>query len=237
VRRITSIDSSRAECLRHALEYDWLATYCETAQGVAFFFDRARLWRSLALVAHPETDPEVWRKVGFTAARQDQQNYKLAVDAYTEAIALTPMNADLYLRRGDAHLALGEQRLQAYQDLRTSRTEKRSSGPHDSMLRPYMHAISDFSKAIELEPDSAVGYNSRGTVHAAIGNETRALADYSNAIDLDPDYVEAYQNRSRSFDRTGDKEKSAADAEKRSRLERFPRLHRRERKLPASVTE
>jgi Flp pilus assembly protein TadD len=86
--------------LRRALEYDWLANGCQTNDGFAFFFDRARLWRSWALVAGPETEPEAWRKVGFAAAWQG--NYQLAVEAFTEAISLSPINSGLYLGRGDA---------------------------------------------------------------------------------------------------------------------------------------
>jgi tetratricopeptide (TPR) repeat protein len=175
--------------LRRALEYDWLANGSQTNEGVAFFFDRARLWRSWALVARPETEPEAWRKVGFTAT--SQENYKLAIEAFTEAISLSPINSGLYLGRGDAYLALGKQQLQAYRYFRTSRIETRPNGPDDSLLRPYALAILDFSKAIELEPGSAVGYNGRGTAHAAMRDETSAISDYRKSIDLDPNYIRA----------------------------------------------
>jgi tetratricopeptide (TPR) repeat protein len=216
VRRITSVGLSRAECLRRALEHERLGDMSPTAAGVALSFDQSRLWRSRALVADPETDPEAWRRVGFTAARQE--DYKLAVDAYTEAIALTPMNSDLYVRRGHAYLALGMQRLQAYQRLRTSRIERRPSREYDCLLHPCTQALSDFSRAIELDPDSAGGYHGRGTVHATMGDDTLALADYSKAIDLDPNCVEAYRGRSSSYDRIGDKDRSAADAAKAKSL-------------------
>ncbi len=102
--------------------------------------------------------------------------------------------------------------------MRTSRIEKRPNGPDDSLLRPYALAILDFSKAIELEPGSAVGYNSRGAAHAAMGDETSALSDYSNAIDLDPNYIRAYENRARSYERLGTNDHSATDAAKAKSL-------------------
>jgi hypothetical protein len=51
MRRMIDISVSRSECLRQAKDYDWLEQNAPTAEGAAFFFDRARLWRSLALVA------------------------------------------------------------------------------------------------------------------------------------------------------------------------------------------
>ena len=236
MRRMTTINASNAECLRRALEYDWLTKHCETNAGAAFFFDRARLWRSLALVAYPELETESWHKLGFTAARQDNGDYKLAIYAYTEAIALTPMNADLYCKRGAAYLALGNRQLQAYQDLRTSRIDKRPIDLNDSLWVPYANAITDFSKAIELAPHSADGYNRRGTVHAAIGDQTRAVSDYCKAIDIDPDYLEAYRNRSASYARLGEREKSAADVERARSLGAVPSLPPTIG-LPQSVTE
>jgi hypothetical protein len=40
--------------MRRAREYDWLARNSPSASGAAYAFDRARLWRSLALVARGE---------------------------------------------------------------------------------------------------------------------------------------------------------------------------------------
>ena len=212
MRRITSIDLSRAECLRRALEYDRLANYNETDVGVAFNFDQARLWRSLALVAHPEAKPEAWYSVGAIAVRQE--SYRLAVDAYTEAIALTPMKPDLYLRRGHAYTALGRQQIEISQGDREGKSATPPGGRPDSQSGYYAHAISDLSQAIHLDLKSAIGYSSRGVVYAAMGDQSRAVTDYTKAIDLDPSYAEAYENRSRSYYRSGDKEKGAADSAK-----------------------
>jgi hypothetical protein len=57
VRRMNFVDLSRAECLRRALEFDRLADISPTVEGAAFGFDQARLWRSRALVAHVEAEP------------------------------------------------------------------------------------------------------------------------------------------------------------------------------------
>jgi hypothetical protein len=58
VRRIVAGTTwPRRECLRRAREYDWLAEHSLTAEGAAYGFDQARLWRSLALVASPKEAP------------------------------------------------------------------------------------------------------------------------------------------------------------------------------------
>lgn len=57
MRRITGTDVSREECLRRALECEWLADGGGSAAGSAYAWDRARLWRSLALVARPAEPP------------------------------------------------------------------------------------------------------------------------------------------------------------------------------------
>jgi hypothetical protein len=50
---MTATDKTREECLRRAWELDWLTENSVSQAGAALAYDRARLWRSLALVALP----------------------------------------------------------------------------------------------------------------------------------------------------------------------------------------
>jgi len=211
MRRITAVGLSRPECLRRAIEYDWLLNNCRTEEAAAFFFDRARLWRSRALVANKEATPDAWYNLGNIAAGHG--NHDLAVEAYTEVLALAPHHRDAHLGRGRACLMLGRQLSQV--------GEAMPSVHVDRQREYYLRAISDFSKAIELDPASADAYNGRGLVHAADGDDIRAIADYSKAIDLAPDYAEAYRNRSRSYLRVGAHNESSADAQKVASLDMF----------------
>jgi tetratricopeptide (TPR) repeat protein len=63
----------------------------------------------------------------------------------------------------------------------------------------FQGAISDFTKAIELNPDFAIGYNDLGTAYAAKGDFEQAIKEYDKSIELFPNYVEAYNNRGKAY--------------------------------------
>jgi len=56
-------------------------------------------------------------------------------------------------------------------------------------------AISDFSKAIELDPDAYAAYVNRGMVYASLGQLDRALADLNEALLIKPRLVEGLDAR------------------------------------------
>ncbi len=56
-------------------------------------------------------------------------------------------------------------------------------------------AAEEFSKAIQLEPKSALLYKYRGDAYRDIEKLPQALSDYDTAIRLDPSYVDAYASR------------------------------------------
>ena len=62
-------------------------------------------------------------------------------------------------------------------------------------LGQYLAAISDYDKAIQLEPDDAEAYYNRGHCEGRVGTILAAISDYDKAIQLEPDLAEAYNNR------------------------------------------
>jgi len=56
-------------------------------------------------------------------------------------------------------------------------------------------AIEYLNSAIQLQPDYAVAYNSRGNAYADLGRFKRAIEDYDQAIRIKPDYAYAFINR------------------------------------------
>jgi protein O-mannosyl-transferase len=56
-------------------------------------------------------------------------------------------------------------------------------------------AMADFSKAIELNPNSSFAFYNRGTAYEDAKKYELAMADYNKAIELNPDFSPAYNNR------------------------------------------
>jgi tetratricopeptide (TPR) repeat protein len=55
-------------------------------------------------------------------------------------------------------------------------------------------AITEFTKAIEINPNNAEAYNARGIVYHYIGKYDQAIADYTKAVQVDPTHNKAYYN-------------------------------------------
>ena len=82
----------------------------------------------------------------------------------------------------------------------------------------YEGAIKDFTKSIELRPNSAKAYYDRGLAHAMMDEIKQAMQDFSRAIELDPTYAKAYFNRGYWKDIMGDVEGALADLLKAKEL-------------------
>ncbi len=62
-------------------------------------------------------------------------------------------------------------------------------------LNQYAQAISDCTKAIELDPKDALAYYNRGIAYAGLRQHAQGVPDFTKAIELDPQFVVAYYNR------------------------------------------
>jgi tetratricopeptide (TPR) repeat protein len=63
----------------------------------------------------------------------------------------------------------------------------------------YDRAITDFTKAIQLDPDFAEAYNNRGDAYIGKDDYDRAIAELNRAINLKPTLVKAYINRACAY--------------------------------------
>lgn len=70
-----------------------------------------------------------------------------------------------------------------------------AQGDYDFEQEKYAQAIADYSRAIELKPNSARAYNNRAYTYMVLENYAAALPDLDRAIALRPDYVNALMNR------------------------------------------
>jgi tetratricopeptide (TPR) repeat protein len=80
-------------------------------------------------------------------------------------------------------------------------------------------AITNYQKAIDLEPAYAEAYYGRGCVRQAEGNLGGALADYTKAVELKPDYAVAYDNRGAIESLKGDLDRALADHSRAVQIE------------------
>jgi len=62
----------------------------------------------------------------------------------------------------------------------------------------YYGAISDFTKAIEINPNLANAYFTRGNAKYNLKDYNGAIADFTKAIEINPNFAKAYNNRGNS---------------------------------------
>ena len=63
----------------------------------------------------------------------------------------------------------------------------------------YDQAISDYTKAIDLNPRDDVAYYNRGVAHAAKGQYDQSIFDCSKAVEINPNFAEAYLGRAVAY--------------------------------------
>ena len=72
-------------------------------------------------------------------------------------------------------------------------------------------SITDFSKAIRLNPRYFEAYFNRGVGYGKNGNTDAAIADFTKAIGMNPGHAEAYYNRGVAYRTKGETDKAIAD--------------------------
>ena len=63
--------------------------------------------------------------------------------------------------------------------------------------KQYYLAISDLTRAIELEPKLTLAYVNRGIAHTNLKEYELGIEDYNRALEIDPKCLVAYNNRFR----------------------------------------
>ena len=89
--------------------------------------------------------------------------------------------------------------------------EAYSKGCEYSKNGNYDQAISEYTKAIEINPNYEQAYGNRGGSYANHGNLPKAISDYTKAIELNPKDVMNYYNRGTVYKDQGDLAQAASD--------------------------
>jgi len=83
----------------------------------------------------------------------------------------------------------------------------------------YNEAITEFTRAIELDPNMAVSYSNRAGSYNEKGEYDLAIADCNKAIELDPRLAMAYSNRACAYNEIGEYDLVIADCNKAIELD------------------
>ncbi|MCZ6701547.1 MAG: tetratricopeptide repeat protein [Ignavibacteria bacterium] len=75
----------------------------------------------------------------------------------------------------------------------------------------YNQAISDFNRALEINPKYAEAYNERGVVYDDKGQYDLAISDYTKAIEINPKLAEVYNNRAFAYYAKGQHDLAISD--------------------------
>ncbi len=128
------------------------------------------------------------------------ENYEQALTVINQAISLVPNNPNHYnekwgvlseLKRYDEGLAAINQAIH----LAPRAAWYGNRGVLYYNQQKYELALSDYSKAIDINPNDALAYNNRGNLYKDLQKYELALSDYSKAIDINPNDALAYNNR------------------------------------------
>jgi tetratricopeptide (TPR) repeat protein len=166
------------------------------------------------LSSNPNTKDEYFKRA---EARRGNSNYKDAIEDYTEMLRLDSGNSIAYLGRGICYECLEEYEL-SNKDY-SSALKIDPTNVNALKLRAFNKltidedregALDDYTKAIEIDPDSWELYNRRAVAHApshfgSVNNPleafSMAIADFLRAIEIDSEkgssigLMTAYESR------------------------------------------
>ncbi len=83
----------------------------------------------------------------------------------------------------------------------------------------YYEVIEALNRSIELKPDDAVAYRSRGYAYRKLGNYQQAIRDFDKAIELEPVDAAAYFGRGIAYGELGNYQQAIRDYDKAIELE------------------
>ena len=123
-------------------------------------------WGVGGVVGRPFKTEKEFRKVGNYWELKDKDN-PLQIHRRVQMLDRNGLIAFIYINRGATYSKLGQ----------------------------CHKAISDYTRAIELNPECALAYYGRGATYVKLGQYHKAISDCTRAIELNPECAEAYYGR------------------------------------------
>ena len=146
-----------------------------------------------ALIAYNVTSGSQLAMVHLKLGRAQRQNEKVddAIQSYTEAIRLSP-SAEVYNDRGIAYFDKQSWELAIDDYTEAIKLDPKFGEALNNRAWTLLKvgrtnaALMDANKAVELLPDKAYAWDTRGHIAEALNNRTQAISDYRKALQLDP---------------------------------------------------
>ncbi len=140
-----------------------------------------------------------------------------AIQLLTEAVVLSPKDANAYTLRGHSYLQAGDS-AKAIEDF----SEAIKLGSKDfyayvgravayRRIRDFPRSIADYNEAIKIRPDHAGAWNNRCFVQAIAGDLNNALADCNESLKLQPNEPNALDSRALVYLKQGKWDLAIAD--------------------------
>ncbi|MGB3511503.1 MAG: tetratricopeptide repeat protein, partial [Microcoleaceae cyanobacterium] len=171
--------------------------------------DQAKEWYIKALNQQPNW-AEIHANLGSLYAQQQQ--WQLAIESYKEAIGIKPNVAGFYRNLGKIWQQIGKIELarncheQAYslEAQYPTALEKLKQGKNFLENGEIGEAITNFQRAIELNPSLTVAYQKLADALVEKGELTEAINYYQKAIKLKPDFWIAHHKLGKIFQEIGE---------------------------------
>jgi tetratricopeptide (TPR) repeat protein len=194
-----------ASCGQSAGDFQNLITQAQQAGSVApsilgSSLDDARLQRAarqpdLCIADYTQALQQFPTLVAAYVGRGDcylngGQNGAAAVHDYTEAILLSPLQADLFVRRAAAYRVIGNMAAAAADYKQAALNPSANDGIQllavDGLvaIADYPDARAVYARALVLDPQSSLLYVAGGDLAIALGNDQLADQDYATALQV-----------------------------------------------------
>ncbi len=143
--------------------------------------------------------------------------YAQAIEMYSKAISMKPMNRDAINNRAICYSTLGDH-TKALEDFKVALSLDPANptiisglASEEVQLGEYKQGIDDYTKAIAIAPDNPMLLFYRGTTYVNIGSYNEGIKDLTDAVKLNPALAECWYNLSYAYNKINNK-KQALDA-------------------------
>ncbi len=166
-----------------------------------------------------KTTAEYWFYLGL--AYGDLGRYKEAIEAYKQAIRISPDLVEAYNNLGIAYAKSGMYKEAIESHKQAIRINPDYAVAHYSLgldydnLGMYKEAIESYKQAIRINSDYAVAHYSLGIAYSSLDMYKEAIESFKQAIRINPDYADAHNNLGATYSRL-DMYKEAIESHKQA---------------------